>query len=161
MSTIVYGGLTRSVERDRQLAVQEGTAETPDQKLAKITQAVTALVPTEVLAIHAAVLAYATVIGDGGSTTVTKPDLLKWSLPFLAAVAIALYFIGHRGPLEPVDVGRALIPATAFVTWTLLMGTSAATPWIEDLDRGWLILFGGAAGAIVIALSLRLAPSSP
>ena len=47
MSTIVYGGLTRSVERDRQLAVQEGTAETPDQKLAKITQAVTALVPAE------------------------------------------------------------------------------------------------------------------
>ena len=161
MSTIMYARLTNETKAQPRFQLEEGKPETPDQKLAKVTQAVTALVPAEVLAIHAAVLAYATVVGNDGTTSVTKPEVLKWSLPVLAAVATLLFVIGHRGKWKRPDLGRALVPAIAFAAWTLLTGTSAATPWLEDVDRGWILLIGGAVAALVVALSFRLTPKAP
>jgi hypothetical protein len=160
VSTILYGATTREAELNSRFRLEDGTTQTPDQRMSKITQAVTALVPAEVLAVHAAVLALATVVGDDGTTTVTKPDLLKWTLPILAGTAVILFLIGHRGKFARIDAARALVPALAFVAWTLLTGTSAATPWVEDVDRGWLVLGGGVLAACVVALAVRLAPKT-
>jgi hypothetical protein len=159
MSTLVYGRLTRTATTTPQFRAADGQMETPDQKLATIAQALAALVPAEVLAVHAGILAYATVVATDGTTTVTKPDVLKATLPVLLGVTVLLYLIARLPSWRRADWLRVLIPPGAFFAWTLLTGTSAASPWFT-YDRGYLLLAGGAIGTVVIGLALRLTPKT-
>jgi hypothetical protein len=155
----MYGRLTSHVYATPNLRrATVAAAETPEQKMAALAQQLAALVPGEVLIIHAAVLAAATSADQNGSTTVTNPELLKWTLPVLAGVAFVLFLIGRLPNWNKTDFVRMLIPPSAFFAWTLIIGTSAATPWCPDLDRGWLLLIGGALGAVLVGLSVRLTP---
>lgn len=159
VSAYLYGRLTRTVEDDDRLkrsALSE--AETPEEKMAAIAQKLAALVPADILIIHAAILAGATELAEDGSTAVTRPDVLKWSLPILAGAAVALFLIGRLPKWEDADYVRMLIPAAAFATWTLLTGTSAATPWFEGTDHLWLILAGGVLGLMILAIADRVIP---
>jgi hypothetical protein len=161
VSAYLYGRMTKNVSEEEGLRrTAAGEAETPEQKAAALAQKLAALVPADILVIHAAVLAGATELGEDGSTTVTKPDVLKWTLPVLAAVALALFLIGRLPTWERADYVRMLIAPAAFFTWTLLTGTSAATPWFADVDRLWLILGGGALGIVLLAVADRLLPKS-
>jgi hypothetical protein len=79
-----------------------------------------------------------------------------------AGLCALLYVIGKWGAWKWwADVGRMLIAAAAFFAWTLLTGTSAATPWFANTDRGWLFLIGGATAIIALALADRLIPKNP
>jgi hypothetical protein len=159
MSTIVYGRLTRTATTTPQFRAADGEMETPDQKMATIAQALSALVPAEVLAIHAGILAYATVVATDGTTTVTEPNVLKATFPVLLGLTVALFLIGRAPKFVPADLLRVLVPPGAFFAWMLLTGTSAASPWFT-YNRGYLLLAGGAIGAIVIALAIRLTPKA-
>jgi hypothetical protein len=164
VSAYVYARLTKRVEANLSTLglTAEGEAPTPEQKAAELAQKVAALVPADILVLHAIVLASATTLGDDGSTTVTKPGLLKWTLPIGAALCVALYLIGKLPAWSGLsDFGRMLIPAAAFFSWTLLTGTSAATPWFANTDRGWLFLIGGVIAVIALALADRLIPKNP
>jgi hypothetical protein len=161
VSAYLYGRLTRTVEQSDALKRAAVTAaETPEQKMAAIAQKLAALVPADILIIHAAILAGATELAEEGSTTVTRPDVLKWSLPILAGSAVVLFLIGRLPNWEDADYVRMLIPAAAFATWTLLTGTSAATPWFENTDHLWLILVGGVLGLIILAVADRVIPKA-
>ncbi len=161
MSSILYGRLTKTVESTPALQLTEAEP-TPAERLAAFAQKVAALVPAEVLTVHAIVLAYATSSDDDGSTIVEKPDLLKATFVVLLITAAILYAIGRYGPpaWKPVDWLRMILPAIAFAAWTMLTGTSAATPWFEDIDRGWLLLAGGVAAALALAIADRVVPKS-
>ena len=163
MSAYAYGRMTKRVEANLATLglTAEGEAPTPEQKAAELAQKVAALVPADILVLHAIVLASATKLGDDGSTTVTKADLLKWTLPIGGALCVALYLIGKLPGWEPADIVRMLIPGAAFFSWTLLTGTSAATPWFAKTDRGWLFLIGGVVAVLALALADRLIPKNP
>jgi hypothetical protein len=163
MSTYLYGRMTRTATETQEWRLTAaGDADTPVQKAAALAQKLAALVPAEVLIIHAAVLAGATKLEENGSTTVTKPEVLKWSLPILAAVCAGLYIIGRLPTWEkPWDFVRMMIGPTAFFAWTLLTGTSAATPWFSGIDNLWLILIGGAIGVLLLGVADRLLPKQP
>jgi hypothetical protein len=160
MSTILYGRLTRRAEATPPVdGADAGMEPEPESALA---QQVAALVPAEVLVIHGIILAAATSVGDDGSTTVTKPDLLKWTLPILLVLSVALYVISRAGApaWKLTDYLRMVIPGMAFFAWTLLTGTSAATPWFT-IDRGWLFLIGGVIAAVALAITTRVTPAQP
>lgn len=155
----LYGRLTKTVTDASPLQrTVLGQAETPEQKAAAVAQKVAALVPGDILAIHAAILAGATELAKDGSTTVTKPEVLKWSLPILAAVSVVLFVAGRLPNWEPKDYVRVLIPPTAFFGWTLLTGTSAATPWFANIDHLWVVLLGGCIAIVVLAAADRMLP---
>jgi len=161
VSAYLYGRLTGTVEASAGLKRgADADPETPEQKMAAIAQKLAALIPAEILIIHAAVLAGATKLDVDGSTTVTKPEVLKWSLPVLAALAFVLFLIGRLPKWESADYIRMLIPSSAFVVWTLITGTSAATPWLENKDNLWLVLFGGSFALILLAVADRLIPKA-
>jgi hypothetical protein len=165
VSTILYG---RLVSR-REVAIRDATEDPTKKAAEELAQLVAALVPAEVLTIHAAILAGATETGADGSTAVTKPEVLKWSLVILGGTCVLLYLIGKVGflttatgdGLQRLDALRMVIPALAFGAWTCLTGTSAMTPWAGDIERLWLVLAGGCAAVLLLALAKRLAPGSP
>jgi hypothetical protein len=155
MSTILYGRLTRRAQTMRD-ARARGVVASDDEKAVALAQQIAAVVPAEVLAIHGIVLASATALADDGSTDVTDPELLKWTLPVLLILALVIFVIAKRDAWQKADGFRALVPPAAFFAWTLLTGTSAATPWFADVGRGWLFLIGGVFGVLALALSTRL-----
>ncbi len=159
MSSYLYGKLTAQIEGNDSLRGVESQPRTAAQQAADFAAKVAALVPSEVLLVHAIVLAATTTAAEDGSTTVTEPGILKASLIVLALLAGVLFAIGKRTAWTASDGVRVLLPPGAFVAWTLLIGTSAITPWLGDTKRGWVFLAGGALAAILLVLADRLKPA--
>lgn len=137
----------------------------------KLIEGLVALIPADILALHALVLAATTktVPGDGSPASpaavqVIGRSALQWSLPTLAGLAVALFVLGHLKASETpafkwetLDFLRMFLPALAFMAWALLTGTSAATPWVERLSKGYITLIGGTVAVLVLALATSLA----
>lgn len=91
--------------------------------------AMAALVPAEVLAAHAFILTLTTKTtdtpGDEDVTTITDPGLLKGVFWALLALAAALYVIKKIKSFHGWDYARAVLPAAAFVLWSMLTPSSA------------------------------------
>lgn len=125
----------------------------------KLVTAVAAIIPTEIIAMHALVLSKTTVTGEDGSTTITKPAVLKWSLLVLMALAVLSYIIGrglkHWGPR---DFARTAIPPVAVLVWTGIIGTSALSPWVQGIDPAFVVLAAAGLGVLLIPLSNAINP---
>ena len=165
MSTILYARSTRRAETNPLLAgVADEDAETGEQKASELAQKVAALVPAEVLLIWAAVLAEGVDAEADGTTKIVNETLMKWSLVGGAALALLLYVIPKLiGGWSPKDWGRMVVPPLAFLAWTLLTGSTAHTLWGSPwnvLHDGWEWAIGGAIGALMIALSGALTPTT-
>lgn len=162
MSAYLYGRISRN------RAMGGPAALSGDDN--KLIEGLAAAVPVDIIALHALVLA-ATVepkpgaeAATGSAVVIVGRSALQWSLPLLAGLAIALFLLGHvkvaEKPVlkwESLDNIRMLLPALAFVAWTLLTGTSAATPWVERWSQGYVVLVGGVLGVLVLGAATALA----
>lgn len=165
MSTLAYGALTRKREEAEERKSTE--AEPPGVKT--YVDALAALVPAEVLAVHATVLEVTTTSEEDEAgetvTTITEPGTLEWVFWALLATTVVLYLLGlRRRKPEGWDLVRLLIPPLAFVGWTMLLQPSAfdaVDPGLGDADRTAIALIGALVfGAIAAALGQK-ADQSP
>jgi hypothetical protein len=155
----LYGRTTRVAEENAPALRQAGE---PPQQAVALAQRIAALIPADILAIHAIVLAIATEKANDGTTTVTNASLLKWSFPLLASLGILLYAIGKLPNWSwSSDAVRMIIPVGAYFAWTLLTGSSGAIlwKWFSGLTGGWEFLVAGVLGAILLAIAARFTPT--
>jgi len=130
MSTFAFASLTNTRERSA-----PGTT-----GVSKYIDTVTALVPAEILALHAAVLSLTTTTQEDSAgkavTTITDPGILKVAFFVLAAFASLVYLFGHRGKWDKGDTLRAVVPAFAFVGWTMLQKSTAFDALAPGMSGG-------------------------
>jgi hypothetical protein len=167
MSTLAFGRIVAKRGSIPDASLRNADASTEGQDENKLISALAALFPVEVLAGHALILAASTTTTDDGSTTInpgaTVP--LGASLIVLMVVAVAMFAIGNWGQAwKRVDYIRAAVPPFAFLAWTGLIGTSALTPWLAEINKGTeidrvvVVVAAVALGAIVAAVGYKVAP---
>jgi hypothetical protein len=139
MSSFLYGSLSRQRQatspRSR-LAMAEsapgGTSVAPVGGTATGTvshwqDALTALVPAEVLALHAVAMTIGTTTsgtGAGRTTVITAPGEMRVVFGVLVLMAFGLYLVGAKSA-KGLDLLRAGIAAAAFVLWTMIQPSTA------------------------------------
>jgi hypothetical protein len=111
--------------------------------------AVAALVPAEVLALHATIFSLTTKtdLDQAGKsiTTITDPGTLRWAFYGLLLLSVVLYIFPHFRIKDPLDYVRAIIPPAAFVAWTMLQKATAfdaVWPELGETRRTVAALFG-------------------
>jgi hypothetical protein len=152
LSSIVYGAVTRK----RLEGTEEGKSRTESPPgLRSYVDAMAALVPAEVLAAHATIMAIATdtrVDTDGTSTIVmTSPNSLKVAGVGLAAISIMLYWLGLQRKPEVWDWARMLIPPLAFTAWLLLQKPTAIDAFLGGINDDALRYTIALLTAVVLA----------
>ncbi len=147
MSTLAYAALT--TRRDE---AEPGTSNgSAPPGVGNWVDALAALVPAEVLGLHAVILSFTTATrtdpAGSASTVVTEPATLAWAFAGLCVLSVALYVVPRVKDRmwDRLDVLRAMIPPLAFATWTMLQRATA-------FDAVWPSL--GLAPRTVIALFL-------
>ncbi|HXY20842.1 MAG TPA: hypothetical protein VEH83_12675 [Gemmatimonadales bacterium] len=163
MSTLLYGALTT-----RRLRAEPGTSEDVGAPgLGTYVDALAALVPAEVLALHGLILSVTTSTADRDGfpqVTITQPGTLRWAFGGLILLSVALYLVPRFRTREKLDIGRALIPPIAFVAWTMLQRATAfdaVWPSLGDAPRTVIALFVAAILGIVAARLAGSADRSP
>src|SRR4051794_7364855 len=95
MSTLAYGALTR--KREEAAPDQSTTTAPPGVKT--YVDALTALVPAEILALHAFIISVTTKTEKNAAgesvTTITDPATLKWVFWALLILSVVLYAGAH------------------------------------------------------------------
>lgn len=148
MSSFLYGALTR--KREEANADKSDSEEAPG--VGTYADALAALVPAEVLAIHAVVIDRATTTKDG-ITTIVAPEQLVFWFWFLVVASIALYAAGLQAVPKGWDFVRALIPPVAFLGWTMLQPVTVFDALAVSGDADWRWTGGLAIAVIVSAVS--------
>jgi len=158
MSTLFYATVSRRTE------VHITDASTLSEGVSKLVETVAALVPAEILVVHAAILSFTTetveATADAAAvTTITEPLSLRIAFfgllgfSWLLYVAPRLFSLSKdNGEWESWDYARMFIPPVAFVVWTLLQETSAFNAVCPNWAAGPRALVGA-----FVALSLLLA----
>ncbi|SED53237.1 hypothetical protein SAMN04489727_8255 [Amycolatopsis tolypomycina] len=164
MSVIGYGVLTRL--RTQAPADQSQTVEAPSMRV--IVDGLAALVPGEILILHGAIVAWATV-----TTTTEEQGVEKVASTFdassvhwfafwiLVAVCALLYVIARTrreggSSWSGVDFVRMLLPAAAFAAWALLGKGTLADSTFGDMNGGLRLAIGGCLGVVVAAAAVAL-----
>jgi hypothetical protein len=90
------------------------------------SDALAALVPAEILTIHALVVTAVTTKTDQGAK-ITDMETLWWAFYGMCILSVFIYVIPRKfgGRWDRLDLVRMLIPLFAFVGWTMLQPTSA------------------------------------
>ena len=181
MSTLAYGNLTARREKTTPVKTarkagprglyDEAESDTPPPSgISGYIDAVAALVPAEVLALHAIILTFTTETVQGTDdlpvTQMTKDGAvaLGWVFYGLIIMSIVLYFIGKKTKPDSWDWIRALIPPLAFVCWTMLQKTTAFDAICKDMNgvtRTVIALFVAVFLGIVAAYLAKKADQNP
>jgi hypothetical protein len=154
VSTLLYATITRTRAAEPPGDTFMDSTEKKDKDAKKTyIDALAALVPAEVLALHAFAIGYATK-QENNVVTITQMGLLQ--LTFWAAIAISMLLYAIKryrsgGGWDGLDWFRLAIPALAFVGWTMLQPTSAFDA-VLDIPQGWR-----AVGAAILAIILGAA----
>jgi FtsH-binding integral membrane protein len=121
MSTFGYAALTTS----REQAVHTSTPQSPPG-VGTYVDALAALVPAEVLALHAVILSVTTKT-DKATTQIIAPETLFWAFFGLIILSVLLYVTMRlqAGKWDSLDYLRMAIPPLAFVGWTMLQRATA------------------------------------
>lgn len=169
MSTIAYAQLTNA----REVAQPHTSTTTEKPGLRTYIDAFAAVVPAEVLTLHALIISVATetkqqviTAGSKAAETITtiKPDgaqTLEVAFWGLVIMSIVLYaaprYLG--GTWDRFDWIRVAIAPLAFFGWTMLQRVTAfdaAFPAMEPIPRTVAALFLGATlGVVTAALALK------
>lgn len=141
MSTIAYAEFTTKRE---QAAPGTSMSQSPPG-ISTFQDALAALVPAEVLALHAVILPFTTKT-EQTVTTITEKSTLAWAFWGLMVISILLYIAPRllKGKWTPVDYIRMLIPPLAFVGWTMIQRATAfdaVFPNLADAPRTLIALF--------------------
>jgi hypothetical protein len=147
MSTLAYAVLTTK----RMMAPPGTSRESSPPGVKSYVDALAALVPAEVLALHNVILAVTTKTtkNENGKsiTVITEPRTLFWAFFGLLLLSIVLYVLPRlrsQEKWEPLDFLRAAIPPLAFVAWTMLQRATAfdaVWPQLADAPRTTIALF--------------------
>jgi hypothetical protein len=127
MSTLAYAQLTEK----REAAIPGTSTDKGSPGVRTWIDALAALVPAEVLAVHAALVATMTKAVPGASgepvTIITNVHTLSIVFYALVALSVLLYASARlvARKWDRLDYVRMLIPAFAFVGWTMLQRTTA------------------------------------
>lgn len=159
MSTLVYAGMVKA-EQERMAQVKGATGGIPGASVGRYTSILAALVPSEVLLLHGAILSVTTTVKtasrEGGSVTViTEPFLLGVSFFVLILFSMVLYIGPRASSWETRDWSRMLIPPVAFVLWTMLQRATAfdaVFPALDAATRSVTALIGAAVLAFFATL---------
>ena len=173
MSTLLYQAVTLRREQSPTPA-QERDAGEPDagkKKPGEFLDVVAALVPAEIIAVHALILGTVstkTEDADGAITTKLDPTqatLERWSWIGLVVAAAVLYVVPHavssaragRRPLvDRLDLLRMLIPAAAFWIWTMIQKGTLFEAVFAELSTPARAVVGGFAGLLLVAIAKLL-----
>lgn len=156
MSTLAYAQLT--TKRDDARPSTSTSTAPPGVKT--YVDALAALVPAEVLTLHALVLSVTTKV-ESNVTRITEVATLRWAFVGLLVVSVGLYVAPRLldKKWDRLDLLRMLIPPLAFVGWTMLQRATAfdATfPNTNDAARTVAALFLAVAlGAAAAALAYK------
>ena len=162
MSTLAYAQFTTAREES-----PPGTStRTQPPGTKTYVDALSALVPAEVLTLHAVILPATTTVKDG-ATTISAPETLQWAFLGLLLLAVGLY-VGPRliaGKWDRLDWLRAAIPPAALVGWTMLQRTTAfdaVFPDFHEAPRTVIALFLGVVlGLVAGALAYQADRKAP
>jgi hypothetical protein len=175
MSSVAFGVLTTRREES-----DSGTSKSEQPPaLNSYIDILAALVPAEVLAIHALIVATVTKTNPRGQTQITEPATLRWAFWLLIGLSIALFILGRRPVptprvvrqqaggtasrwqrLEWQDLIRLLIPPTAFVGWTMLEPTSVWNAVAPSMPGGMRILIPMVGAVLLAAVTKALVSHS-
>jgi putative exporter of polyketide antibiotics len=146
MSTLAYAALT--TRRDEADPGSSGASAPPG--LGTWVDALAALVPAEVLGLHALILAFTTRVheepGGHAITVVSEPATLAAAFVGLCVVSAAFYVVPRlRDRMwDRLDFLRVAIPPLAFVGWTMLQRSTAFDaiwPQLPSAPRTVIALF--------------------
>jgi hypothetical protein len=153
-----------------------------NQNVNNYVEALSALIPAEVLTLHALILSATTTIrrsdkpAEGTITTISDPQTLKYAFAGLIVLSFLLYVVPRiyaamravggnfrlwLKQLDVLDWARASIPPLAFVGWSMLQRATAfdaAFPWVSQSQRTVAGLF---LGTLLIAAASWLAFKRP
>ena len=139
MSTLAFAAFINKREE-----AKSGTSSSSNPPgVSTFVDALAALVPTEVLTLHAVILCVTTTTA-AQVTTITDPTTLKWAFAGLVALSIVLYVVPRLKNWELLDYARVAIPPLAFVGWTMLQRSTAfdaIAPSFKDAPRTVTALF--------------------
>jgi hypothetical protein len=155
MSTLAFAAFTNRREK-----AEPGTSSSSNPPgVSTFVDALAALVPTEVLTLHALILSVTTATA-AQVTTITDATTLRWAFAGLIALSIMLYVIPRWKNWELLDYVRVAIPPLAFVGWTMLQRSTAfdaIAPSLKDASRTVAGLFLAALLGLVAATLARKA----
>ena len=175
MSTVAFGALTTRREKS-----DSGTSKTDQPPgLNSYIDILAALVPAEVLAIHAIIIAAVTATNPAGQTQITQPGTLRLAFWLLAGLAAVLFVLGRRPAPTPAavlqqsgtsvprwqhlewqDLIRVAIPPAAFVGWTMLEPTSAWNVVVPGMSTGTRTLIALVGAVLLAAVTKAMASHS-
>ncbi|MFB3855504.1 MAG: hypothetical protein ACE148_17030 [Vicinamibacterales bacterium] len=163
MSTVTYALMTSA---RRGAAAASAVPEEKTTEVSAYVRAMAALVPAEVLTLHALMLSVTTETfapaaggaagtgASGAAIRITDPRTLSLAFFGLMATSIVLYAVPKllEGDWVRLDFARAAIPPLAFVAWTMLQRATA-------FDAVWAGLADAprTVAALFLAVSLGLA----
>jgi hypothetical protein len=167
MSTFAYAAITSA----RDAATPGTSTKQGSPGVATYVDALAALVPAEVLTAHAAILTFTTdTVTTSGKPVVTVSDpgtlqIVFWALTLLSVV---VYVFGRwmAKKWDGYDWLRMLIPAAAFVGWTMLQKATAFDAlnctWITPGMRNVIPIIGAIVlGLITSVLAYRADAQAP
>jgi hypothetical protein len=159
MSTLAFAEFTTKRE---EAAPGSSSSQNPPG-VSTFVDALAALVPAEVLTLHAIILSVTTKV-DNATTTITDAVTLRWAFAGLIIISIVLYVVPRFRKWDKFDYLRASIPPLAFVGWTMLQRSTAfdaVAPSLKDAPRTVLGLFLGVVLGLVAAALANKADQKP
>ncbi|HLY68741.1 MAG TPA: hypothetical protein VKR53_03360 [Puia sp.] len=163
MSTLTYAALTTRREK-----ASPGTSRSSSSPGVKTyVDAFAALVPAEVLSLHALIISYTTTTTADKRTTITDAGSPALHMAFYGLIVISIIlYVSARikgGQWDSWDYCRALIPPLAFVGWTMLQRSTAFDAvWpalsVEQRTTAALllsVLLAGAASALAFQVDKK------
>ncbi len=160
MSTYSYAVLTTR----REEAERSSFTDSPPGVSAYVDM-LAALVPAEVLALHAAILPVTTKTVNA-TTEIIQPGTLFWAFFGLLLLSVVLYAVPRltAGKWDRLDYLRTAIPPLAFVGWTMLQRATAfdaVFPNLAEAPRTIIALFLGVVLGLVAAALAYKADQKP
>lgn len=147
MSTLAYAEFTTKRE---EAAPGSSISQNPPG-VSTYVDAFAALVPAEVLTLHALILSVTTT-KTGDATTISDRPTLRWAFAGLIVISIVLYVVPRFRKWDTLDYIRAAVPPLAFVGWTMLQRSTAfdaVAPGMTDAQRTVAALFLGVVLGLV------------
>lgn len=159
MSTLAFAEFTTK----REEAVPGSSSSQNPPGVSTFVDALAALVPAEVLTLHAVILSVTTTKTDK-VTTISEPQTLQWAFAGLIVTSIVLYVVPRFSKWDKLDYLRAAIPPLAFVGWTMLQRSTAfdaVAPALKDAPRTVIALFLGVVLGLVASALANKADKKP
>lgn len=160
MSTLLYAKLTQTRKNRRAFGV--------DDKNDNLLEAIAAIIPAEILAIHALALQFMTKTEPNAAgnsvTTITLPRELAITFGFLFVLNILFYLVAAGFPkVKQLPVAawvRAFIPSFAFVCWTMLQKSTAFDAIFPNFTSPLRFVLAAGIGYLLLKVAEALAKTA-